>query len=130
MSLHSYSSPLQLGHREAARLFDGVVVVEEKVDGSQFSFGRFWEGNDLNLRCRSKGATLNVNAPDKMFARAVETAQELALTPGWTYRAEYLAKPKHNALAYDRTPTNSLTKACRSSTVSASSAASGTRSMS
>jgi len=30
------------------------------------------------------------------------------LHPGWTYRAEYLAKPKHNILAYDRIPASHL----------------------
>lgn len=106
-SWHSYGSIYNLGHRALASLLDDPVLVEEKVDGSQFSFGRFSddEGNDqFRLRCRSKGAELNVDAPDKMFAAAVETAKRLPVHMGWTYRGEYLAKPKHNALAYDRIP--------------------------
>jgi hypothetical protein len=85
---------------------------------SQFSFGIFEEpglrGGDmpgeLVLRCRSKGAQLNLIAPEKMFTKAIETVQaiEKELIPGWTYRAEYLAKPKHNVLAYDRTPKDHL----------------------
>ena len=45
-------------------------------------------------------------APEKMFRAAVDTVLRLApmLTPNWTYRGEYLAKPKHNALVYDRIP--------------------------
>jgi hypothetical protein len=39
-----------------------------------------------------------------MFKLAVETVKGLDLHPGWTYRGEVLAKPKHNALAYDRVP--------------------------
>jgi hypothetical protein len=44
------------------------VIVEEKLDGSQFSFGRF--GGEL--KCRSKGAQPNLFAPEKMFDIAVE----------------------------------------------------------
>ena len=103
MSLRSYSSPFNLGHAGAKALFDGPVVVEEKIDGSQFSFGVDDAGV---LHCRSKGAQLHLDAPERMFAKAVKTARmvESELRPGWTYRGEYLQKPKHNALAYDRVP--------------------------
>ena len=102
-SWHSYPSIYALGHRAVADLLTGPVNVEEKVDGSQFS----WCVDDAGeIRCRSKCATLNVDAPEKMFTAAVATVKSLAglLTPGWTYRAEFLGKPKHNALAYDRMP--------------------------
>lgn len=99
----SYSSIYAIGHKAAAALFDGPVVVEEKVDGSQFSFGIDEDGE---LMCRSKGKDLVVDAPEKMFQRAVDNALEIAteLHPGWIYRGEYLEKPKHNALAYGRVP--------------------------
>lgn len=86
------------------------MLVEEKVDGSQFSFGLFpgWEGSHTGHRARSKGVELNLIAPDKMFAPACATIQALPLREGWTYRAEYLAKPKHNILAYDRAPAKGL----------------------
>lgn len=103
-SWHSYPSIFALGHRAVADLFDGPVLVEEKIDGSQFSFGRF----DGELRCRSKGAVLNLIAPEAMFREAIETATALDLRDGWTYRAEYLKKPKHNTLAYDRIPIRHL----------------------
>lgn len=101
-SWHSYPSIFALGHKALENLFDGHVQIEEKVDGSQFSFGKF----DGELRCRSKGTELNVDAPEKMFSKAVETAKRLLplLREGWTYRGEYLQSPKHNALAYDRFP--------------------------
>jgi hypothetical protein len=101
--LHSYSSIYAIGHKAAADLFDGPVVVEEKIDGSQFSFMVTPDGD---LRCRSKGAQIVPDAPEGMFAAAVATAQRLApdLTPGWVYRSEYLRAPKHNTLAYDRVP--------------------------
>lgn len=109
-SWHSYPSIYNLGHRAVADLLNHPHIVEEKVDGSQFSFGVFPEEADTDgygpLRVRSKGAVMNPDAPEKMFTKAVETVKRLQdqLHPGWTYRAEYLAKPKHNALAYDRTP--------------------------
>ena len=108
-SWHSYPSIFALGHRALSELLLDPVVVEEKVDGSQFSFGLFdQEDGQRVLRCRSKGAQLNLVAPEKMFVRAVDVVRELPLTLGWTYRAEYLLKPKHNALAYDRIPEKHL----------------------
>lgn len=108
-SWHSYPSIFAIGHRALADLLLDPVIVEEKVDGSQFSFGLFEDENgDRSVRCRSKGAQLNVIAPEKMFAEAVQMAQSLPLRFGWTYRAEYLKKPKHNSLAYDRIPEKHL----------------------
>lgn len=120
-SWHSYPSIYNLGHRAVAELLNYPHVVEEKVDGSQFSFGIF-EPDDTHdyidnstttghvLRVRSKGAVMNPDAPEKMFNKAVETVRQIQhlLHPGWTYRCEYLAKPKHNVLAYDRTPRHYL----------------------
>lgn len=102
----TYPSIFQLGHRYLADLFAHDVTVEEKIDGSQFSFGVVGD----QLRCRSKGAEIHPDAPDKLFSKAVEVVKERAdkLQPGWIYRAEYLAKPKHNVLAYDRVPANYL----------------------
>lgn len=103
-SWHSYPKIYALGHNAITELLLDPVIVEEKVDGSQFSFGLFEDG----YRARSKGAVLNLIAPEKMFSKACEVIQSLPLKEGWTYRAEYLLKPKHNALAYDRTPKNHL----------------------
>jgi hypothetical protein len=112
-SWHSYPSIYGMGHKAVASLLTGPVNVEEKVDGSQFSFGLFpefdFEGQptgQMELKVRSKGAVMLADAPEKMFARGVETVKQRIdlLTPGWTYRGEYLQKPKHNALAYDRIP--------------------------
>lgn len=107
-SWHSYPKVYGLGHPETEGILEHAVVCEEKVDGSQFSFASI--GGEL--RCRSKGVELNVNAPEALFAPAVATARELfesgLLVDGWTYRAETLQKPKHNALAYDRVPSRNL----------------------
>lgn len=103
-SWSSYTSSYNLGHRALAGLFAVPLVIQEKVDGSQFSFGV--DPDTLELRCRSRVVEINLAAPEALFVKAIETAKALAseLTPGWTYRGEYLAKPKHNALAYDRVP--------------------------
>lgn len=117
-SWHSYPSIFAIGHRALAELLLDPVIVEEKVDGSQFSFGVFTQepGTDGDecpppeLRVRSKGATMISDAPEKMFTKAVESVRQRAalLHPNWTYRAEYLAKPKHNALTYNRVPEGHL----------------------
>src|SRR5277367_5153959 len=84
-SWHSYPSIYNLGHRAIETLLNEPVYVEEKIDGSQFSFGVDFEGQ---LRVRSKGAVMHVDAPEKMFKLAVATAQHLKpdLVCGWTYR--------------------------------------------
>lgn len=106
MNLHSYPKVYAIGHRAVAGLFQGPVLVEEKIDGSQFSFGT---GNG-QLKLRSKGAEIYVDNPEKMFSLGISTAQVLApvLHDGWTYRAEYLQKPKHNCMKYERVPATNL----------------------
>lgn len=107
----SYSSIFTMGHRAIADLLKHDVNVEEKVDGSQFGFGLFNVIDDSNnsyieLKVRSKGAVMHPDAPEGLFNKAVETVKKLKeqLHVDWMYRGEYLAKPKHNSLAYDRTP--------------------------
>src|SRR6185295_11609143 len=105
-SWHSYPKIWNVGNVELNTFFDEAVLVEEKVDGSQFSFGIF----DGVIRVRSKGKEIVLDAPEKLFEKAIATVLQLAplLRNGWTYRGEFLAKPKHNALAYDRTPVNNI----------------------
>jgi hypothetical protein len=113
-SWHSYPSVYNLGHRYVAGILSSPVTVEEKIDGSQFSFGVFLDSADQLarqvVRVRSKGAELNIHAPEKMFKAGVDwvLANQLNLTPGYTYRGEYLARPHHNALSYDRVPKNNI----------------------
>lgn len=102
MSIGSYPSIFNLGHKAIADLFLDPVVIQEKVDGSQFSFGVF----DGEVHCRSKGKEILPDAPEKMFAKAVEVVKELAvqLHNGWTYRGEYLQSATHNTAKYSRIP--------------------------
>jgi hypothetical protein len=99
--LSSYPSIYAIGHRYLNELLSGPVVVEEKVDGSQFSMCRLPCGL---LQVRSKGQDIHLGAVPQLFNHAVATAQALDLQPGWVYRGEYLQKPKHNTLAYTRVP--------------------------
>lgn len=106
--LHSYPSIYNLGHREIATLFAGPVIIEEKIDGSQFSFGANEEGE---LGIRSRNTVIYPDAPPKMFAKGVEAVLKIkdALLndwAGWTFRGEYLEKPHHNHLRYNRMPAN------------------------
>lgn len=105
-SWHSYPSIYNLGHRAVADILLGPVYVEEKVDGSQFSFGVFEIDGQKELRVRSKGATMLPEAPEKMFSLGVEHVKSIQhlLTVGYTYRGEYLRSPKHNSLVYSRIP--------------------------
>jgi hypothetical protein len=105
--IHSYPSVHAIGHAAIKEIFDGFVIVQEKVDGSQFSFGKTLEGE---LVCRSKGKQLLLDAPEKMFVKAVVTVRELEhlLTPGWIYRGEFLSTPKHNTLKYGRVPEKNI----------------------
>lgn len=98
----SYPKIFAFGHRAVRDLFTQGVIIEEKIDGSQFSFGIF----DGEIRVKSKQVEFPVDAPAPMFREACETVKARAhlLHPGWTYRGEYLQKPKHNTLAYDRIP--------------------------
>lgn len=106
MNIPSYSSIYNVGHKALETFFDEPVCVEEKVDGSQFSF---MVDSGGVLHYRSKGAEVFAENPG-MFDKAVESVQQRreSLIPGWVYRAEYLRKPKHNALAYNRTPKDHL----------------------
>ena len=106
-SFNSYPKIYNVGHVALKDFFlSGTTIIEEKVDGSQISFGRFGS----LLRVRSKGCEIDVDAPPKMFELAVKQIKDRSdlLKDGWTYRGEYLAKPKHNTLAYDRVPKDNV----------------------
>jgi len=116
-SWHNYPSIFNLGHRAVRDILSGPnIQVEEKIDGSQISFGAFVQhetyGDTYELRIRSKGANIVPDAPDKMFAPAVEVIKAMfnsgKIKPELTYSGEYLRKPKHNVLCYERIPANHI----------------------
>jgi len=105
-SWHGYPKVYNLGHPQIADLFTREVVIQEKIDGSQFSFGK----HDGKLRVRSRGREFIPEAADDMFRCAVDNVVKVFdnLPEGATYRGEYLRRPKHNCLAYDRVPANNI----------------------
>jgi len=105
--LHSYPNVYQLGHKLVSNVLDGYVLVQEKIDGSQISFGI---DNLGDLRIRSKNKEIDIEHPNDMFRLAVEwiVKNRSNLQAGWTYRGEYLQKSKHNTLAYSRVPINHI----------------------
>lgn len=104
--MNSIPKIYRLGERFTQGIFDGEIVIEEKIDGSQFSFCY----TDGVLVCRSKSTV--ITGDPGMFRAAVETATRLAterkLLNDYEYQCEFLAKPKHNVLAYDRVPAGNL----------------------
>lgn len=103
--LPSYGKVWALGHRSVAGIFDRPVLLQEKIDGSQLTFGV--RGQILYIR--SKGAAVDPEDPG-MFLEAVVSLENRKqwLTEGLTYRGEFLRKPKHNVLAYDRVPEGNI----------------------
>ncbi len=105
-TLAGYGKIHALGKSEVADLLTGDVVVQEKVDGSQFSFGV--SGGEL--QCRSKSVGINLETPAKLFTQAVELAKNVQsnLVSNCVFRCEYLQRPSHNVLKYSRVPKNHL----------------------
>jgi len=106
--MHAFPKIFTIGQGYIKDLFKEPVEVTEKVDGSQFVFGLI----DGTLHMRSKGKEMFEGAIDTMFKEGAEHALDLfhrgLLAPNVVYYCEYLKKPKHNALKYDRVPTNHL----------------------
>ncbi len=107
-SWHSYPKVYALGHAAIDGMLQDEVIVEEKIDGSQFSFGLI--DGELKIRSKNEQMSVKEGTIQKMFADGVATVCDIesSLTPGWTYRAEYLKTPRHNALTYERIPARHL----------------------
>lgn len=114
----SYTKIMTLGSSRTENALVGEVIVQEKVDGSQFKFGIDEDGK---LLFASKGVQLHPIQDDKelvniskMFRPAVKyllSIESLIRTtlPVDTYcYAETLEKPKHNVLKYERVPKNNI----------------------
>lgn len=106
MSTGPFPKILHIGDKQIESLFDGEVEITEKVDGSQLGFGKV----NGRLFVRSKGQELDLDNPNQMFEKAVTYVKSIEdkLPDNFTFYGEYLQKPKHNTLAYDRTPTNGI----------------------
>lgn len=102
-----YQKVFSLGTDFIGSILDDEVVVQEKVDGSLFGFAKI----DGELFCRSKGQQVILgDNGSEMFQDGAQYINSIAETipDGIAFYCEYLKKPKHNVLHYERTPTNML----------------------
>ena len=102
-----YPKILELGATPILDVFRSDVIVEEKIDGSLFRFGKTSEGTFF---MGSKAVDLYEDNIPKMFAKACDFALSVrdSLPEGFVFFTEYLEKPKHNVLTYARVPENNL----------------------
>lgn len=106
-----YPKIFSIGSPYIPHLFKGKVEVTEKIDGSQFNFGL---GSKKNLLMKSKGKEIFPESPEKMFQKAIdyvvaiEDKLKKEFSAGTFFYTEFLSKPKHNVLSYQRIPKNHL----------------------
>lgn len=105
--INSYPKVYNLGHPAIKELLFDPVTIQEKVDGSQFSWLKDEQGT---VHFRSKGAVIYPETTDKLFKPAVDHVLSVAdeLEVGTVYRGEVLAKPKHNTVQYSRVPIGNI----------------------
>lgn len=105
MTLPSYWKSVNLGDPKLGEFFRGSILqVEEKIDGSQFSFGKV----NGELFMRSRSTLLNLESPEKLFAKSVNHI--LSVNPNLipnniVFRGESVTSNRHNSNVYSRTPT-------------------------
>jgi hypothetical protein len=103
--LPDYPKPIAEYKPEAQLLLGKPCYVQEKFDGSQFTFA-FLEGQ---YYARSRGQQIDLENPNELFRPAIEYTRELCeggkLPAGLIFRGEAICRPKHNSLKYDRIPT-------------------------
>lgn len=103
-----------IGKHYIENIFQDEVEITEKIDGSQWGFGKI----NGELICRSKGKRQEVECPDKLFLKAIEYVKSIEnkLPENVMFYGEYLKTEKHNVLCYERPPKNNiiLFGACKS----------------
>lgn len=104
--INAHPKIFAIGQRYIQNIFEDSVFVEEKVDGSQFSFAKI----DGEMIYRSKGKRQMAECPDKLFKNGITYLESIKdiIPENIQFYCEYLSKPKHNTLAYERTPKNYL----------------------
>lgn len=95
-----------LGTKYVQDVFMEEVEITEKLDGSQFGWGKV----NGELVIRSKGAIINQSAPDNLFNEGVAYIKSIEemLPDNTFFYGEYFKKPKHNTICYDRIPTHHI----------------------
>ena len=102
--INAFPKIFTIGQKYIHNIFEDEVEITEKVDGSQFSVAKI-EGE---LVFRSKGKVQEVECPDKLFREGIEYLQTVKdkMPPKTQFYMEYMKKPKHNTLTYERIPKN------------------------
>jgi len=118
MSKHikSYPKVLQIHQLEmmgGVKLSEEEWVIEEKADGSLFKCAI--ENGKINIGSKSVDMIIQNERiiPQKMFLKGIDYVLEnkekfLSYSEGTVFYFEYLDKPKHNTLCYERVPKNNL----------------------
>ncbi len=105
--MESYQKIQQPYREEVKDIYEGEVVIEEKIDGSQMRIEIDMDGTITCGSHHQDGITL-----DSMFRLGVEEAEKLFAEykpkVKVTVFAEYLSKPKQNTIAYEKTPLHGL----------------------
>ena len=106
MNIKSFPKIFALGTDYVSLIADNEVEITEKIDGSQFAFGKI----DGNLMTRSKGCMIFEGENNKMFNLATNYVRsiEYKIPDNTIFYCEYLQKPKHSSLEYGRVPKNNL----------------------
>ena len=104
--MQSYNKIHQSYRPEVENIYDGQILVEEKIDGSQF---RIEVDTDGKITC---GSHHTDGVVGDGFALGVKEANEIfkdykpeTIT---TIFCEYLSKPKQNSLPYERVPPHNI----------------------
>jgi hypothetical protein len=95
-----------IGTKYIEDIFKEEVEITEKLDGSQFIFGKI----DGVIYIRSKGAVIYPETCPTMFIEGLKYVQSIQndLPEGITFYGEYFQKPKHNCLKYNNIPKNHI----------------------
>ncbi len=103
--MKSYQKIMGNHKPEVEGILEGNIIVEEKIDGSQFRIQIDQHGN---ITCGSHHQELSNT--DSNFNKVVQIALQIfdgtkaTSEEPMTIFAEYMAKPKQNAIAYERIP--------------------------
>lgn len=105
--MYSYHKISQSYHEESNGVYDGHIIIEEKIDGSQLRIEILPDGTITVGSHKMDGVTV-----DSMFRLGVESAQRIFANykpeVKMTIFCEYLSKPKQNSIPYANVPLNNI----------------------
>lgn len=110
--LMKYPKVITLGATYTENALIGEVILQEKIDGSQLRWG--WD-IDGDFHVCSKNQEVHIEAPG-MFKEGIEHLEKVwGVSHGLgsigeypIFFGEYLQRPKHNTLKYERIPKNHI----------------------